>query len=67
MVFVAPGEYAIRFQLIDAQGNGKANYYDAIIDAGHFIITEDPEKNQGFVWNEPVWGNMRLNPLELDD
>ena len=61
---MAPGEYGIKIQLIGSRGDGRATYYDTIMDAGHFVITDDPHKNQGFFWNEPVWGETRLRDIE---
>ena len=61
---MAPGEYGFKIQLIGSRGDGRATYYDTIMDAGHFVITDDPAKNQGFFWNEPVWGETRLRDIE---
>ena len=63
---VAPGEYGIKLQLVGAKPNGKSIPHDTVDDAGHFIITEDPGLNQGFLWNEPVWGNHRLPELKME-
>ena len=64
---VAPGEYGIKLQLVSAKGSGRSINHDTIEDAGHFMITDDASLNHGFVWNEPIWGNMRLDDLELED
>jgi ABC-type polysaccharide/polyol phosphate transport system ATPase subunit len=64
---VAPGEYAIKLQLVGQNPTGKSIFHDTVEDAGHFIITEDPTRNQGFLWNEPNWGNIRLAPLEMEE
>lgn len=61
---MAPGEYGIKIQLIGSRSDGRATYYDTIMDAGHFVITDDPARNQGFFWNEPVWGETRLKDIE---
>ena len=60
---MAPGEYGIKIQLIGSRNDGRATYYDTIMDAGHFVILDDPAKNQGFFWNEPVWGETRLRDI----
>ena len=64
---VAPGEYGIKLQLVSTKHGGRSINHDTIEDAGHFVITDDPGLNHGFIWNEPVWGNMRLNDLEIED
>jgi hypothetical protein len=63
---VAPGEYGIRLQLVGQKPNGKSINHDTVEDAGHFIITEDAAANQGFLWNEPAWGNHRLPELRME-
>ena len=63
---MAPAEYSIKIQLIGSRNDGRATYYDTVTDAGHFLITDDPEKNQSFFWIEPVWGNTRLPDLESE-
>ena len=30
-----------------------------------FVIVDDPAITSGFVWQERLWGNMRLKPLEM--
>lgn len=63
---VAPGEYGIKLQLVGQKPNGKSINHDTVDDAGHFIITEDAAANQGFLWNEPQWGNHRLPELSME-
>ena len=63
---MAPGEYGLKLQLVGAKPNGRSINHDAVDDAGHFIITEDAAANQGFLWNEPVWGNHRLPELAME-
>ena len=41
-------------------------YYDTIVDVSRFIITDDPAVNSGFIWNESIWGEFRLKPLEME-
>lgn len=64
---IAPGEYAIKLQLVSSKLNGKSFNHDTVTDAGHFMITDDPSQNHGFAWNEPAWGNTRLDCLEIED
>jgi ABC-type polysaccharide/polyol phosphate transport system ATPase subunit len=64
---VAPGEYGIKLQLVSTKSGGRSVNHDTIEDAGHFVITDDPGLNHGFVWNEPVWGNVRLDDMEVED
>lgn len=64
---MAPGEYGIKLQLAGQKPNGKSINHDTVEDAGHFIITEDPAANQGFLWNEPAWGNHRLPELSMEE
>ena len=64
---MAPGEYGIKLQMVGQKPNGKSINHDTVEDAGHFIITEDPTANQGFLWNEPVWGNHRLPELSMEE
>ena len=64
---LAPGEYIMKLSLNSATPRGESNYYDTIQEVSRFIIVDDPSLNAGFVWSERVWGNFRLNPLELID
>ena len=64
---ISPGEYSIKLQLVGARIGGRTINYDTLEDVGHFIITDDPALNRGFTWNEPVWGNVRLPDLEVED
>ncbi len=62
---IAPGEYIIKLSLVSGTPRGKTMYYDTIVDVSRFIVTDDPAVNEGFIWSERLWGNMRLKPLEL--
>ncbi|MDY2601386.1 MAG: ABC transporter ATP-binding protein [Eubacteriales bacterium] len=61
---LAPGEFGIKIQLIGSRHDGRASYYDTVVDCGRFVVTDDPARNQGFIWNEPVWGSVRLRDCE---
>jgi len=63
---IAPGEYGMKMSLISSTPLGKSCYYDTIMDVGHFVITDDPQFNDGFRWEERLWGNFRLKPLEIE-
>ena len=62
---IAPGEYMVKLSLISDRVGGNSNYYDTIEDIGQFVIVDDPSVNDGFIWAERLWGNMRLAPLEM--
>jgi len=62
---VAPGEYAMKMELVSSTPTGKSNVYDTIMDVGHFVITDDPQMNDGFRWEERLWGNFRMRPLKI--
>ena len=62
---MAPGEYRIKIQLIGSRSDGRATYYDTILDAGSMMIKDDPAKNQGFFWIEPDWGETRLGDMRV--
>ena len=64
---VAPGEYAVKFSLVDGKPGGKSGYYDTVEDAGRFIIMDDLRQTDGFNWQERLWGNFRLPPMEWAD
>ncbi len=64
--FVAPGEYSIKLMLAGGNPRGKSPTYDVLEDVGHFIISDDPTRTEGFLWQEPIWGNARLRPLGLE-
>lgn len=64
---VAPGEYGMKLQLVSTKQGGRSVNHDTIEDAGHFVITDDPGLNHGFVWNEPIWGSVRLRDMEVED
>ncbi|NLD58853.1 MAG: ATP-binding cassette domain-containing protein [Clostridiales bacterium] len=63
---IAPGEYGIKLALVGGDPRGRSANYDLIEDVGHFIITDDPSRTEGFLWQEPVWGNFRLGRLEME-
>ena len=63
---IAPGEYIIKLSLIAGTPRGRSTYYDTIVDVSRFIITDDPAVNSGFIWNESIWGEFRLKPLEME-
>ena len=63
---IAPGEYVIKMSLISGTPRGRSNYYDTIVDVSRFVITDDPAVNSGFIWSERLWGNERLEPLEME-
>ncbi len=63
---IAPGEYAMKMSLISLTPTGLSCLYDTIVDVGHFTITDDPERNDGFRWQERLWGNFRLKPLVIE-
>ncbi len=63
---IAPGEYVIKMSLISGTPRGRSTYYDTIVDVSRFVITDDPAINSGFIWSERLWGNERLEPLEME-
>ena len=62
---IAPGEYVMELDLIAVTPKGKTVTYDAIQDVSRFVIRDDPALNDGFVWMERKWGNVRLPALEM--
>ena len=62
---IAPGEYIIKISLISGTPRGGSTYYDTLEDVSRFIITDDAALNAGFIWSERLWGNFRLEPLEI--
>lgn len=63
---IAPGEYMVKLSLISDRIGGGSNYFDTIEDIGQFVVVDDPQPNDGFVWAERLWGNMRLKKLEMN-
>lgn len=63
---IAPGEYGMKMSLISATPTGLSCYYDTIMDVGHFVVTDDSAVNDGFRWQERLWGNFRLKKLEME-
>ena len=59
------GEYMVKLSLISDRIGGGSNYFDTIEDIGQFIVLDDPAMNSGFTWEERLWGNMRLRPLDI--
>ena len=62
---IAPGEYMVKLSLISDRIGGGSNYFDTIEDIGQFVVLDDPLVNSGFTWEERLWGNMRLQGLDL--
>lgn len=62
---IAPGEYGMKMSLISATPTGMSCYYDTIMDVGHFVVSDDPAMNDGFRWEERLWGNFRMKGLEI--
>ena len=62
---IAAGEYMVKLSLVSDRMGGGSNYFDTIEDIGQFIVVDDPQMNSGFSWEERLWGNMRLAPLEV--
>ena len=63
---LAPGEYIIKMSLCAGTPRGRTSYFDTILDVSRFVITDDPAVNSGFMWEERLWGEIRLKPLEMD-
>ena len=54
--------------LIPAASADRAIYIDSNGDyVGWFIVSDDPAENSGFIWNESIWGEFRLQPLEMEE
>ena len=64
---IAPGEYVMELALIAVTPKGKTVTYDTIQDVSRFVIRDDPAVNDGFVWMERKWGNIRLPALEMGE
>ena len=62
---IAPGEYMVKLSLISDRIGGGSNYFDTIEDIGQFVVLDDPLVNSGFTWEERLWGNMRLQWLDI--
>ena len=62
---LAPGEYVIKISIVSGTPRGTTTYYDTLEDVSRFIITDDPAVNAGFIWSERLWGQFRLQPLEI--
>ena len=63
---LAPAEYVLGLSLVSGTPRGKTVIYDEITDVSRFVISEDATVNDGFVWAERRWGNMRLGRLEME-
>ena len=62
---LAPAEYVLGLSLIAGTPRGKTVIYDEIADISRFVVSEDAAVNDGFIWTERKWGNMRLGRLEM--
>lgn len=62
---IAPGEYVMQLALISVTPKGKTITFDMIPDVSRFVIRDDPALNDGFVWMERKWGNIRLSKLKV--
>lgn len=63
---LAPAEYVLGLSLISGTPRGKTVVYDVLNDISRFIVSEDAAVNDGFVWAERKWGNLRLGRLEME-
>ena len=54
-----------KLSLVSDRVGGVSNYFDTIEDVGQFTIVDDPQVNDGYLWAERLWGNMRFPPLEM--
>ena len=63
---IAPGEYMVKLSLISDRMGGGSNYFDTIEDIGQFVVIDDPQVNEGFTWVERLWGDARLEMLEME-
>ena len=64
---IAPGEYVMALALIAVTPKGRTTSFDYIQDVSRFVIRDDPALNDGFVWIERKWGNMRLPALQMQE
>ena len=64
---IASGEYVIQLALIAITPKGTSTTYDMIQDVSRFVVRDDPAVNDGFVWVERKWGNIRLPGLQFLD
>ena len=55
----------VKLSLISDRIGGGSNYFDTIEDIGQFVVLDDPLINSGFTWEERLWGNMRLQGLDI--
>ena len=63
---LAPAEYVLGLSLVSATPKGKTVIFDEISDVSRFLISEDAAVNDGFVWAERKWGNLRLGRIEME-
>ncbi len=63
---LSPAEYVLGLSLISGTPRGKTVIYDEIIDVSRFVVSEDAAVNDGFIWAERKWGNLRLGRLKME-
>ena len=63
---LAPAEYVLGLSLVSGTPRGRTVIYDEIVDVSRFVVAEDAAVNDGFVWAERKWGNLRLGRLEME-
>lgn len=61
---LAPGEYDARIWLYMIDPRGKMVSYDIVPNAFRFAVTQNPENNQGLLWNEKALGLFRMGDIE---
>ena len=61
---LAPGEYDARIWLYMIDPRGKMVSYDIVPNAFRFAVTQNPESNQGLLWNEKALGLFRMGDIE---
>ena len=61
---LAPGEYDARIWIYMVDPRGKMVSYDIVPNAFRFAVTQNPEKNQGLLWNEKALGLFRMSDIE---
>jgi len=61
---LAPGEYDARIWLYMIDPRGKMVSYDIVPNSFRFAVTQNPENNQGLLWNEKALGLFRMGDIE---
>ncbi len=61
---LAPGEYDARIWLYMVDPMGRMISYDIVPNAFRFAVTQNPEKNQGLLWNEKALGLFKMGDIE---